>query len=147
VSLREPMFLITDAAAGVRGVVAVEDGRWVGRDTTGRRLFNRQDLPGASRAARPHGTLVSSAWWGIRATRPGQSRSQRILHDRRGLPYVTDSAPMYVTPCCAATVTITIDDGALCCRACYATVDHRLAWDPDIATSDPHATTTADRTD
>jgi hypothetical protein len=54
---------------------------------------------------------------------------------------------MYVTPCCAATVTITIDDGALCCRACYATVDHRLAWDPDIATSDPHETSTADRTD
>jgi hypothetical protein len=44
---------------------------------------------------------------------------------------------MYVTPCCAATVTITIDDGALCCRACYATVDHRLGWDPDIDPSDP----------
>jgi hypothetical protein len=137
VSLREPMFLITDAASGVRGAVAVEDGRWVGRDTSGRRLFNRCDLPGASRAARPHGTLVSSAWWGIRATRPGQSRSQRILHDRRGLPYVTDPAAMYVTPCCAATVTITIDDGALCCRACYATVDPRLGWDPDIDPSDP----------
>lgn len=134
-SFREPMFLITDATGQVRGAVTVEDGRWVGRDTTGRPLFSRKDLPGASRAARPYGTLTSSAWFGIRATRPGQARSDRILTDRRGLPYVTDPWPMYVTECCTATVTITIDDGALCCRACYTAVDPRLAWDPDINTN------------
>jgi hypothetical protein len=137
-SFREPMFLITDAAGNPRGAVAVEDGRWVGRDTTGRQLFSRKDLDGASRAARPHGTLTSSTWFGIRAAGPGQTRSERILCDRRGLPYVTEPWPMYVTECCAATVTITIDDGALCCRACYATVDHRLAWDPDNETSQPY---------
>jgi hypothetical protein len=86
VSLREPMFLIAHAAGRLCDAVAVEDRRWVGRDTTGRRLFNRRDLAGANRAARPHRTLVSSAWWGIRATRPRQSRSQRILHDRRACP-------------------------------------------------------------
>jgi hypothetical protein len=137
-SYREPMFLITDAAGNPRGAIAVEDGRWVGRDTTGRQLFSRKDQAGASRAARRHGTLTSSAWYGIRGTRVGQTRSQRILRDRRSLPYVTDPWPMYVTECCAATVTITIDDGALCCCACYATADHRLAWDPDIDTGQPH---------
>jgi len=126
------MFLITDPAANPRGALAVEDGRWVGRDTTGRQLFNRKDLTGASHAARRYGRLVSTAWWGIRPARAGQTRSEQIRHDRRGLPYVTDPAPMYVTPCCAATVTITPDDGALCCRACYQSVDHRLAWDPDV---------------
>jgi hypothetical protein len=128
------MFLITDAAGHARGAVAVEDGRWIGRDTTGRQLFDRKDLAGASRATRRHGTLTSTAWWGIYATRPGQTRSPRILRDRRGLPYVTDPQLVYVTPCCAATVTITIDDAALCCRACCTTVDPRLAWDPDPAT-------------
>jgi len=132
VSLREPMFLITDSTGNPVGVVAVEDGRWIGRDTCGRQLFNRKDLTGAGHAARRVGRLVSSTWWGIRATRPGQTRSERIRHDRRGLPYVTDPWPMYVTPCCAATVTITVDDGVLCCRACYQAVDHRLGWDPDI---------------
>lgn len=130
-SLREPMFLITDTAGNVRGAVAVEDGRFVGRDTAGRQLFNRTDQTGASRAAKRHGTLTSTTWWGIHPTHPGETRSPRILHDRRGLPYVTDPLLMYVTPCCAATVTITIDDGTLCCRACYTTVDPRLAWDPD----------------
>jgi hypothetical protein len=131
VSYREPMFLITDDG-GALGAVAVEDGRWVGRDTTGRTLFNRKNLAGATVAARPVGRLVSTAWYGIRGTRPGEDRSERVRHDRRGLPYVSDPWPMYVTPCCAATVTITIDDGALCCRACYQSVDHRLAWDPDL---------------
>ena len=132
---REPMFLITDTAGHPVGAVAVEDDRWVGRDTTGRQMFNRKDLTGASRAARLYGTLTSTAWYGIRATRPGQTRSERILTDRRGLRYVTDPWPMYVTTCCAATVTITIDDGVLCCRACYTAVDPRLAWDPDIDTT------------
>jgi hypothetical protein len=99
--------------------------------------INRKDLAGASRAARPLGTLTSSAWLGIRATRPGETRSDRILRDRRGLPYLTDPWPMYVTPCYAATVTITTDDAALCCRACRATVDPRLAWDPDLDTGQP----------
>ncbi len=132
VQLREPMFLITDADRAPRGAIAVEDGRWIGRDTAGRPLFNRKDQAGATAAARRHGRLVSTADYGLRATGPGQTRSERIRYDRRGLPYVTDPWPMYVTPCCAATVTITIDDGALSCRACYATVDHRLAWDPDL---------------
>jgi hypothetical protein len=132
---REPMFLITNAAGRPVGALAIEDDRWVGRDTTGRQLFNRKDLTGASRAARRYGTLTSTAWYGIRTTRPGQTRSERILTDRRGLPYVTDPWPMYVTTCCAATVTITVDDGVLCCRACYRAVDPRLAWDPDIDTT------------
>jgi hypothetical protein len=52
---------------------------------------------------------------------------------------------MYVTPCCTATVTITIDDGALSCRACYTAVDPRLAWDPGIDdTSRPHRLSTVD---
>ena len=127
------MFLLTDADGQPRGAIAVEDGRWVGRDTAGRPLFDRKDQAGAITAARRHGRLVSTASYGLRATRPGQIRSERIRYDRRGLPYVTDPWPMYVTPCCAATVTITVDDGALSCRACYATVDHRLAWDPDPA--------------
>jgi hypothetical protein len=42
---------------------------------------------------------------------------------------------MYITECCEATVTITIDDGVLSCRACYRAVDPRLAWDPDIDTT------------
>jgi len=132
VSYREPMFLITDDGGAALGAVAVEDGRWVGRDTTGRTLFDRKNLAGATAATRPIGRLVSTAWYGIRGTRPGEARSERVRHDRRGLPYVTDPhlGPMYVTPCCAATVTI--DDGALCCRACYQTVDYRLAWDPDL---------------
>jgi len=90
------MFLITDPAGHTVGVVAVEDGRWVGRDTSGLPLFNRKDIAGASRAARHHldGVLVSSSWWGIRAARPGQTRSERIRHDRRGLPYVTEPWPM-----------------------------------------------------
>lgn len=132
-SYREPMFLITDDAGGPLGVVAVEAGRWIGRDTAGRKLFDRKNLAGATVAARPIGQLVSTAWYGIRGARPGESRSERIRHDRRGLPYVSDPWPMYVTSCCAATVTITIDDGALCCRACYQEVDHRLAWDPDLS--------------
>jgi len=133
VSYREPMFLITDDAGGPLGAVAVEAGRWIGRDTAGRKLFNRKNLSGATVAARPIGQLVSTAWYGIRGARPGETRSERIRHDRRGLPYVADPWPMYVTRCCAATVTITIDDGALCCRACYQEVDHRLAWDPDLS--------------
>ena len=132
VSFREPMFLITDAAGHPRGAVAVENGRWIGRDTAGRELFNRKDQVGATAAARRHGRLVSTAWYGIRATAPRETRSQLIRNDRRGLPYVTDPRPVYLTPCCAATVTITIDDGALSCWACYQVVDHRLAWDPDL---------------
>jgi hypothetical protein len=135
-SLREPMFLITDPAGHPRGAIAVENGRWIGRDTAGRPLFNRKDQAGATAAARRFGRLVSSTWYGIRVTRPGQTRSERVRYDRRGLPYVTDPWPMYVTPCCAATVTISTDDGVLCCRACYAAVDHRLAWDPDL--TEPH---------
>lgn len=133
-SYREPMFLITDDTDNPLAAVAVEGGRWVGRDTTGRILFDRKSLSGARVAARPVGQLVSTAWYGIRGARPGETRSERVHHDRRGLPYVIDPCvgPMYVTACCAATVTITIDDGALCCRACYAEVDHRLAWDPDL---------------
>jgi hypothetical protein len=129
------MFLITDATGHAVGAVAVEDGRWVGRDTTGRQLFNRTDQAGAGSAAHRYGTLTSTAWYGIRATRPGEIRSERILTDRRGLPYITDPWPMYVTECCAATVTITIDDGVLCCRTCHQAVDPRLAWDPDIDTT------------
>src|SRR6266511_4469194 len=131
-SFRDPMFLITDDAGYPLGAVAVEDGRWVGRDTAGRTLFDRKSLSKATDAGRRIGDLVSTAWYGIRGTGPGETRSERVRYDRRGLPYVSDPWPMYVTPCCAATVTITVDDGALCCRACYATVDHRLAWDPDL---------------
>ena len=134
-SFREPMFLITDDAGYPLGAVAVEDGRWVGRDTAGRTLFDRKSLSKATVAGRRIGDLVSTAWYGIRGTGPGETRSERVRYDRRGLPYVSDPWPMYVTPCCAATVTITVDDGALCCRACYQTVDHRRAWDPDL--SDP----------
>jgi hypothetical protein len=126
VSFREPMFLITDGAGTLLGALAVEDGRWVGRDTRGRQLFNRKDLTGAARATRRIGVLVSSAWWDIRATRPGQTRSERIRHDRRGLPYITEPWPVYVTPCCTATATITVDDGG--CAAGPATRPWTPAW-------------------
>jgi hypothetical protein len=137
-SSREPIFLITDTAANPYAAIAVENGRWVGRDTNGRQLFSRQDHAGASHAARTPATLTCTTWFGIRAPRPGQTRSQPILRDRRGLPCITEPWPMYVTECCAATVTITIDDAVPCFRACYTAVDPRLGWDPDIDTSQPH---------
>ena len=41
-SFREPMFLITDRAGSPVGAVAVENGRWIGRDTAGRGAPERQ---------------------------------------------------------------------------------------------------------
>jgi hypothetical protein len=46
VSYREPMFLLTDAYGQPRGAIAVEGGRWIGRDTAGRPLFDRKDQTG-----------------------------------------------------------------------------------------------------
>lgn len=73
-AFREPMFLITDAAYSPLGAVAVEGDRWVGRDTAGRKLFDRRNQAGATAAANRMGLLVSSAWYGIRATYADEAR-------------------------------------------------------------------------
>jgi hypothetical protein len=126
VSYREPMFLITDDGGAALGAVAVEDGHWVGRDTAGRTLFDRKNLAGATAAARPIGRLVSTAWYGIRDTRPGEARSERVRHDRRGLPYVTDPWPMYVTR--AARPPSPSPSTTLPCAAGPATRASTTAW-------------------
>lgn len=43
VSFREPMFVITGSGNDPVGAVAVEVGHWIGRDTAGRKLFDRHD--------------------------------------------------------------------------------------------------------
>lgn len=65
-NLRYPMYLLTDHDYAVLGAVAVEDSRWVGRDTAGRELFDRQDHDGALRAARKAtDRVVCSAYYGV----------------------------------------------------------------------------------
>lgn len=63
---RYPMYLLTDHDYALLGAVAVEDGRWVGRDTAGRVLFDRQDHEGALRAGKSAAPrVVCSAWYGV----------------------------------------------------------------------------------
>jgi hypothetical protein len=61
------MFLITDDSYSPLGAIAVEGGRWIGRDTNGSKLFDRKDLSGAEQATKKIGRFVSSAWYGIQS--------------------------------------------------------------------------------
>lgn len=63
---REPMYVLTDDAYNALGAVLVEDGRFVGHDTLGRTLFERDDKAAAMAAATNIGVrMVSSAWYGV----------------------------------------------------------------------------------
>ena len=127
---RVPMSVLLDGAGNAVGAVAIEDGRWIGRDTYGRLLFEAESQTQAAHLARAFGEPISTVDFGLLPTQPGEQRSDRIAIDRHGLPYLTQPWPMYVTPCCYATVTIATDDGVLCCGACYGDVDPLLAADP-----------------
>ena len=77
--VRHPLYVITDDGYSALGAVAVEDGRYVGRDTAGRELFSRKDHDGALQAGKRHGRLVSSAWYGVRDDTPDREAvEQRI---------------------------------------------------------------------
>jgi hypothetical protein len=125
------MSVILDPNGSAVGAITVEDGQWIGRDTSGRLLFTVDSETAASRATRGIGQPTTTVRFGLLPVRSGEQRSDRVATDRRGLPYITRPWLMYVTPCCHATVTIGTDDGVLCCRACYGDVDPRLAWNPD----------------
>jgi hypothetical protein len=64
-SHRQPMFLITDDEYRPLGAVAIEGGRWIGRNTQGERLFDRKDMRGAEQAVKTRGLFVSSTWYGV----------------------------------------------------------------------------------
>jgi len=128
---RVPMSVLLDAAGNAVGAITFEHGRWIGHDTTGRRLFDTDSEATAADAARTLGQPVSTVHFGLLPATGGEPCSDRVALDRHGLPYVTRPWPMYVTPCCFATVTISTDDGVLCCRSCYADVDPLLSANPD----------------
>ncbi|MFK3983096.1 hypothetical protein ACI2K4_22300 [Micromonospora sp. NPDC050397] len=49
----------------------VENGRWIGHDTTGTRLFDRKNIHGTEAAAKNLGLrLVTSAWYGVQTSGP-----------------------------------------------------------------------------
>lgn len=66
---RQPLYLLTDDAYNAVGSIAItREGRYVGRATDGRSLFDRKDGRGAIQAAERIGAVVvSSAWYGVRA--------------------------------------------------------------------------------
>jgi hypothetical protein len=74
---RSPLFLITDDDYKSLGAVDVESGRWIGRDTAGRKLFDRKDYHGAEAATKKIGRFVSSAWYGCNV-------AERVYADQRG---------------------------------------------------------------
>lgn len=128
---RVPMSVLLDATGHPVGAITLDEGRWIGHDTTGRLLFEADSEAQAADTARAFGQPVSTVHFGLLPTTAGESRSERVGIDRHGLPYVTQPWPMYVTPCCYATVTIGTDDGVLCCRSCYADVDPLLGGSPE----------------
>ena len=85
-SLREPMFLIIDPTGNPVGVLAVEDGRWIGRDTSGRQLFNRTDLTGAGHAAHRNQAVTATIAFGSTTTVlvPPRERPTQILQMATG---------------------------------------------------------------
>jgi hypothetical protein len=63
---RYPLYLITDDTYGALGAIALEGDRYIGRDTSGKVLFDRQDYDGMTRAGRKHGRIVSAAFYGVK---------------------------------------------------------------------------------
>jgi len=67
---------------------------------------------------------------------------REIRTDRYGLPYVDLDGHgdlMYVTPCCGASATISLDDGLMCCKKCWHEVDSVLGGMPQPGPFDPDA--------
>jgi len=54
------------------------------------------------------------------------------VHAKTGLPFQVEPwGATYLTPCCTATATIHIDDGALCCKACWGEAPSLCGTGPD----------------
>ncbi|RKR88296.1 hypothetical protein BDK92_2607 [Micromonospora pisi] len=82
-----PMFVLTDDTYNARGAVVVENGRWIGRDTSGARLFDRRDIHGTEAAAKNLGLrLVTSAWYGVQTGGP-TSPDQRTHSAPDAMPH------------------------------------------------------------
>jgi hypothetical protein len=67
-----PILLITDDAYRALGAVEVTDGRFIGRDTAGRVLFNRKDFHGALTAVKKYGRAVAASYYGLTITGEGR---------------------------------------------------------------------------
>lgn len=60
---RHPLFLITDDHYSPLGAVDIEGERWIGRSTSGKKLFDRKNRQGAEQATKKIGLFVSSSWY------------------------------------------------------------------------------------
>lgn len=63
-----PIFLITNDKYRALGAVEVTGGRFIGRDTAGRILFDRKDYDGALTAVKKHGRAVATGYYGVAVT-------------------------------------------------------------------------------
>ena len=83
---RVPMSVLLDAVGNAAGAVTIEDGRWIGRDTYGRLLFEAESQTQAAHLARAFGEPVSTVEFGLLPTQSGEQRSERVAIDRHGFP-------------------------------------------------------------
>lgn len=91
---REPLFLLTGEDYEALGFVVLEEGRYLGHDTTGRRLFDRKDQSGAEDAAKKLGwKFVTSTWYGVRAYRTEEDVRVADSVAKMVPPPVTVAAP------------------------------------------------------